>query len=224
MASIQANPQGSSPLEGVSRAEASLKTWNRCGVDGPGMENRDFAWEEAILKATIIDKDDKYQRNAVRCNRGFFNPSRIFMPAEFNSFGIRFLYPENWTLLERDEEESDQGATLDLPGGGFFALEMTHSGDVQAVTDRVVDAIANDYDAIERENLTLDVLPEGTPVTDLRFYYLDLLIVSRVVVLSLKSAIDEEALLVLQLQAESRDFDKNEAVFAAILKQIVDAD
>ena len=145
------------------------------------------------------------------------------MPAEFNSFGIRFLYPENWTLVDREEGEGNGGATLDLPGGGFVSLEMTHGGEVDQVIERVVTAIANDYDAIERENLTLEVLPAGAPVTDLRFYFLDLLIVSRVVVLPVRPEGDEDALLVLQLQAESRDFDKNEPVFAAILKQIVDA-
>jgi hypothetical protein len=50
---------------------------------------------------------------------------------------------------------------------------------------------------------------------DFRFYYLDLLITSRLVIVA-----TDEATLVVQMQAESRDFDANEMVFAAILKQI----
>lgn len=150
------------------------------------------------------------------------------MPAEFNSFGIRFLYPENWTIVDREEGESDEGVTLDLPSGGFVSMELTAADQTEHVVERVVKAIANDYDTVEREDFSLDLLPAGTPVTDLRFYYLDLLIISRIVVLPIKRdapgpLMPGPSVLVMQLQAESRDFDKNEPVFAAILKQIVDA-
>ena len=159
------------------------------------------------------------------------------MPAEFNDFGIRFLYPDNWTVAERDEEEGGQGLTLDLPSGGFVSIELTTTGAVDALIDKIVQAIAADYEDLEREDVSLELLPEGTPVTDLRFYYLDLLIISRIVVLPVPSGqaglaqpervgldpvLEDEEVLVLQIQAESRDYDQNEAVFAAILKQIVD--
>lgn len=149
------------------------------------------------------------------------------MPAQFDSFGIRFLYPDNWTVAQRDEAEGEDGVTLDVPGGGFVSLELTRADEVEALIDRIVSAISADYEDLERDELTLDVLPEGTPVTDLRFYYLDLLIVSRLVILKdiaepVGGDPGGENVLIIQMQAESRDFDKNEAVFAAILKQIVD--
>lgn len=146
------------------------------------------------------------------------------MPAEFHSFGIRFLYPDNWTLVDREDDEGDRGATMDLPGGGFVSLELTEAAKAEQVIERVIDAITNDYETVERDDLTLDVLPVDTPVTDLRFYYLDLLIVSRLVALPVDRGSVNPSVLVIQLQAESRDFDKNEPVFAAILKQIVDSD
>ena len=144
------------------------------------------------------------------------------MPAQFDSFGVRFLYPDNWTVADRDEEEGDQGATLDLPTGGFISLELTHADAVDDLVEGIVRTIAAEYDDLEREESHLEVLPESTPVTDLRFYYLDLLIVSRLVFLKPPSDELGENVLFIQMQAESRDFDKNEAVFAAILKQIVD--
>lgn len=144
------------------------------------------------------------------------------MPAQFDSFGVRFLYPDNWTVAEREETEGDQGTTFDLPSGGFVSLERTRASEVEELIDRIVKTIAADYEELEREDLTLDVLPENTPVTDLRFYYLDLLIVSRLVVLAMQAAGEDQQVLVVQMQAESRDFDKNEPVFAAILKQIID--
>ncbi|QEG02042.1 hypothetical protein Mal15_61250 [Stieleria maiorica] len=145
------------------------------------------------------------------------------MPAQFDSFGIRFLYPDNWSVADRGEDEGDQGATLDFPGGGFFSLELTGAEAVGPLIDRIVSTIAADYEDLEREDVTLDVLPAGTAVTDLRFYYLDLLIISRIAVLKQGNDSSPDDVLLVQMQAESRDFDKNEPVFAAILKQIADA-
>ena len=140
------------------------------------------------------------------------------MPLQFDSFGLQFLYPDNWTLADRDEQEGDQGATLDLPGGGFFAIEQVDTDSVEELVDGIVKAIAADYEDLEREDTSLEVLPSEALVTDLRFYYLDLLIVSRLVILTVPGQRDQR--LIVQMQAESRDFDKNEAVFSAILKQI----
>ncbi len=50
------------------------------------------------------------------------------MPATFDSFGISFLYPENWKPVERSEAEGQEGVTLELPAGGFFSLEREHEG------------------------------------------------------------------------------------------------
>lgn len=145
------------------------------------------------------------------------------MPAQFDSFGIRFLYPDNWTVADRGDEEGDHGSTLDLPSGGFFSLELTLADEVGGLIDRIAGTIAADYEDLEREDVVLELLPEGSAVTDLRFYYLDLLIISRIVVLTPQVHGAGDDMLVVQMQAESRDFDKNEPVFAAILKQIVDA-
>ena len=145
------------------------------------------------------------------------------MPAQFDSFGVRFLYPDNWKVVDRAEDEGDRGATLDLPSGGFVTIERTNVDRVEELIDGIVNTIAADYEDVEREEVTLQVLPENTPVTDLRFYYLDLLIVSRLVVLNSIGDEEDANALVIQIQAESRDFDKNEPVFAAILKQIVEA-
>ena len=145
------------------------------------------------------------------------------MPAQFDSFGVRFLYPDNWTVADREEEEGDRGTTLDLPSGGFVSIELTNADEVEELIDGIASTIAADYEDLEREEVTLDVLPESTPVTDLRFYYLDLLIVSRLVVLKPTGDEADDNALLIQIQAESRDFDKNEPVFAAVLKQIVEA-
>ncbi|MEO1618475.1 MAG: hypothetical protein AAFV88_21665 [Planctomycetota bacterium] len=145
------------------------------------------------------------------------------MPAQFDAFGIQFLYPENWKTVQREEGEGDQGVTFDLPSGGFVSIEQTRSVSEEELIGRIVDAISEEYDELEQERVHLDVLPEEMAATDFRFYYLDLLIVSRVVVVPAMDVPGDDTMLVIQIQAESRDFDENEVVFAAILKQILDA-
>lgn len=179
------------------------------------------------------------------------------MPAQFDSMGLRFLYPDNWTVAPSEETESSSGvgATLDIPGGGFLSLEWTPAADVDEMISRIEATICEEYEEVERENTQWDLVSPDTPVIDLRFYYLDLLIQCRFVLLTNLPAAeriaaqqvfsqrtasesgDQDAgatpslaaftqgdhpVLVAHLQAESRDFDKNETVFAAILKQITE--
>ena len=138
------------------------------------------------------------------------------MPATFESFGIKFLYPENWTVLDREDDEGDTGLTLELPGGGFLSIEVVDpSSDPETLIDSVADALKAEYDEIEREPITLDGAGPGESATDIRFYYLDLVVISRVILMPMDSG-----MLLVQFQAESRDFDANEKVLEAILVQV----
>jgi hypothetical protein len=138
------------------------------------------------------------------------------MPATFDSFGIKFLYPDNWKEIERPEDEGGDGVTLELPTGGFFSLEKEREGQlVEEIIEEVADSIAEDYEEIEREEVLTNGATPNERAIDFRFYYLDLVIVSRLIIL-----IAEGRTLILQMQAESRDFDENELVLSAIMKQI----
>ena len=141
------------------------------------------------------------------------------MPATFESFGIKFLYPDNWKEIERPEDEGGDGVTLELPTGGFFSLETDHEGqEPEEIIEDVANSIAEDYEEIEREDVSLEAVFLKERAIDFRFYYLDLLIVSRLVILNAGGR-----RLILQMQAESRDFDENELVFSAILKQLCES-
>ena len=138
------------------------------------------------------------------------------MPATFDSFGIKFLYPDNWKEIERPEDEGGDGVTLELPTGGFFSLEKEREGQlVEEIIEEVADSIAGDYEEIEREEVPMNGATPNERAIDFRFYYLDLVIVSRLIIL-----IAGGRTLILQMQAESRDFDENELVLSAIMKQI----
>ncbi|MEM9587823.1 MAG: hypothetical protein AAGA03_11130 [Planctomycetota bacterium] len=137
------------------------------------------------------------------------------MPATFDDFGLRFLYPDNWTLAEREEDEG-RGATLNLPGGGFLSIEANESQySDQQLVEAIAATFAEDYEDVEREPVTLPEANEDEVSFEFRFYYLDLLVQSRVILIDLA---DERWMI--QIQAESREFDENELVFAAVLKQL----
>ena len=138
------------------------------------------------------------------------------MPVTFDSFGVKFLYPDNWTEVDRPEEEGKEGVTLELPSGGFFAIERVSTDDLaERVIEDVADSFAEDYGDVEREEIHLGGSVEQETAVEFRFYYLDLLIISRLAIVEVNGM-----KLVVQMQAESRDFDENERVFAALLQQL----
>jgi len=134
------------------------------------------------------------------------------MPATFDHYGLRFLYPDNWESVV----DPEGGVTLQMPSGGFCSILREETTHCEAeILNQIVATIRADYGEVENEPLPIDdFLAEGV-ATDLRFYYLDLMIVSRVVIAPLNGQ-----RFVIQFQAESRDFDANEAVFSAIIKQL----
>lgn len=138
------------------------------------------------------------------------------MPATFESFGIKFLYPDNWKTVAREEDEGSDGVTFELPSGGFFTLEREREGQLaEEIIEAVADSISEEYEEVEREQVRLEGAAADERCVDFRFYYLDLLVISRLIVMPV-----DGTTLVIQMQAESRDFDENELVFSAILQQI----
>lgn len=156
-------------------------------------------------------------------------PVPILMPATFESLGLTFLYPDNWVIAERAAEDGIDGATLELPSGGFFSLERvdrlgpdrvpTAEDDVREETliASIEKLIVDEYGKVEREEWPEQKLEQADRVVDLNFYYLDLLIISRLIFIGLA-----DGKFVIQIQAESRSFEENELVFAAIMKQLQD--
>ncbi|TWU43063.1 hypothetical protein Q31b_21000 [Novipirellula aureliae] len=134
------------------------------------------------------------------------------MPATFEHFGLRFLYPDNWVSVV----DPEGGVTLQMPNGGFCSILREETTNSEAVIlDQIAAAIGADYGEVEKELLPIDAFLDEGVAADLRFYYLDLMIVSRLIIAPL-----DGQRFVIQFQAECRDFDANEAVFSAIIKQL----
>ncbi len=138
------------------------------------------------------------------------------MPATFDDFGIRFLYPDNWVVAGRSDDTGTPGVTLELPTGGFVSVERADTSlPEDELLDEVAKTVAKEYDEVEREEIELEDSALSERAIELRFYYLDLIVMSRIILLTAG-----DLRLLVQFQAESRDFDANELVFDAILKQL----
>ena len=96
------------------------------------------------------------------------------MPAVFEQDGIRFQYPENWSL-ERGEHDSGWSVTVQSRDTAFLSLSYhTDQSDMAALADSALDAMREEYDELETDP-ALETLA-GLPAIghDVRFYSLDL--------------------------------------------------
>ena len=147
--------------------------------------------------------------------------TKIAMPGSFNGCGVQFLYPENWTVTDQTEEEGGQvcGVTVESPLGAFFSLNRYPNVTLpKSVIDQATEAMRGEYNPIEVVPYEAEDGFVQEAATELSFYYLDLLIVCRMVAI-----VDRGDVLLVQMQGENRDFDSLEPVFLAMLKSLRDS-
>lgn len=138
------------------------------------------------------------------------------MPATFDEYGVRFMYPDNWEISERAASEESVGVTIESPDGAFFSLNRYHrQTNPESLNDQVIAAMQAEYDEVEVVPYVAADANEGETGSELNFFVLDLLVTVRILVIP-----DGNDLLLLQIQAENRQFDKHEMVFEAMLKTL----
>lgn len=139
------------------------------------------------------------------------------MTVTYDRLGIRFMYPEGWNITEDNVTDSPRNITMESPGGGLWELIVyDEPRDADELADEVVTAMRNEYEGIE-------VSPWRTQLGDveavgynLYFYHLDLLINSR----TLAARFGDRTVLLLW-QAEDREFEQLEPVFAAMATSLL---
>ena len=134
------------------------------------------------------------------------------MPAVYENFGVRFLYPENWSLLDEEIDEWPRTVTVQSLNTSFWSIHLFPPHfEPDDMVKQVIETIKEMYGDLE-------VLPAeetygGTDTTgvDIAFFYLDLLVEAKIRYLETPSGT-----LVWHYQAESREFEEMEPVFQAI--------
>jgi hypothetical protein len=139
------------------------------------------------------------------------------MPAQFNSLGISFQYPDNWTLDDSDARLGRKSVTVYGPGGAFWSVTI-HVGhaDPNEVSAAVVEAMKQEYDSLEAEPVEETISDRSLLGFDLAFYCLDL--TSTAWVRSLRVA---KTTYTIFCQAEDREFAQFRMVFLAMTTSLL---
>src|SRR5262245_25910935 len=139
------------------------------------------------------------------------------MPAVYQQFGIRFLYPENWSVLDEETDEWPRTVTLQSQETGFWTLQAypPEYNAKQAVL-AVVDSIREVYPDLEVLPAKETIADTETKGVDIAFFYLDLLVEAKIRCVKTPSGV-----ILWHYQAESRELDKIEPVFQAIATSLL---
>ncbi len=139
------------------------------------------------------------------------------MPAEFNRSGIRFQFPENWTLDENDARGGQSSVTVYSPAGAFWSVSRhAVSTDPKQLAEAVVQAMQEEYKDLEVSEASDSVAGRQMIGYDLDFFYLDLVVIARVRCLQ-----TESGTYAVFCQAEDSDYDRLGAVFLAMTTSLL---
>lgn len=139
------------------------------------------------------------------------------MPALFERFGVKFLYPENWSLMDLEVNDWPRSVTVQSRETGFWSLHVYPPlQEAEPILEELVSAISEGFSDLEVLPATEQIGDTSTTGVDLAFFYLDLLVEAKIRYVHTPSAT-----LVWHYQAESREFEQIEPVFQAIATSLL---
>lgn len=136
----------------------------------------------------------------------------------YQGIGVRCMYPENWNLIEDTEDGETTGFTLESPTSAFMTVsEYPWNVSPRSAVESSAAAMTAEYEEVEQLEFEPQLSYRGQVLQDcrgidLQFYYLDLLVTSRVIAFTV-----ERKTYLIQIQAEDRDFTTLEQVFQAMI-------
>ncbi len=139
------------------------------------------------------------------------------MPAVYQQFGVRFLYPENWSVLDEETDQWPRTVTLQSQETGFWTLQVyPPDQDAKAAVLAVIESIREVYPDLEVLPAKETIADAQAKGVDIAFFYLDRLVEAKIRCVKTASAV-----ILWHYQAESRELDKVEPVFQAIATSLV---
>lgn len=134
------------------------------------------------------------------------------MTAVFEQHGIRIQYPENWKLEQRQAGDRAIEIQIVAPSGAFWSLMAFDKGvDCDQLMEQVLKSFQEQFESAEWSPVAELIGDFNTRGFDSFFFCLDLLISNRMRCLE-----SGDHQLLLTWQAENREFEEIEPVFAAI--------
>ena len=140
------------------------------------------------------------------------------MTAVYEKHDVRFMYPENWRLSEDNDGRVPWEISLETPEGGLWSVSIFPAEtDPQDLIKKSVEALKQQYEDVEVNELTTDFSGFQSTGFDAYFYCLDFLVTAQIRVIQA-----ERYTYVFYDQAESREFDNNSQVFQAIATSLLE--
>jgi len=141
------------------------------------------------------------------------------MTAIYEQSGLRFMYPENWVLDNRDDMGRPWSVSVHSPTGAFWSLTVLDGpDDLKQLASQTLQAIQEEYQESSFESITADDEVAGHTMTghDINFFYLDFLVSAKLRAFR----IGHHNCTVL-CQAEDRDFGNLQQIFEAITYSLI---
>jgi hypothetical protein len=137
------------------------------------------------------------------------------MPATYEGFGLRFLYPENWQISEEQTDDA-WSVYVQSPGTGFVQV-IGHRGrpSVEEMLNSTIAALQEDYPDLEVEAVGERIAGRSVQGRDVRFISLDL-----ITTCWLRCFRTPEATLMILCQVHDQEADQLEPVFRALRRSL----
>ena len=138
------------------------------------------------------------------------------MLGQFNKFGIRFAYPEDWAIVDEEDSQWPRRVSVQSPNSGYWELQVYPPDFRPAdLSDQTLEAFREEYDDLDSERVHEEIMDHPTMGYDLDFFCMDLLVTCQVRSFTLGGQT-----LLLICQAESREFETRREVFEAITRSL----
>ncbi|REK15835.1 MAG: hypothetical protein DWQ37_08440 [Planctomycetota bacterium] len=139
------------------------------------------------------------------------------MPAQYDKLGIRFLYPDNWTLDEEEALAGNRSVSVHSPGGAFWSITLHDASiDPGELVSAALATLKEEYQDGEATPASDKIGGEAISGYDLNFFYLDL--TNTALIRGFRAG---NASCLVLCQAEDREFAAVEPVFRAMTTSLL---
>ena len=140
------------------------------------------------------------------------------MIATFDHFGLRFQYPENWSITDESSDDWPKSVSVQSPGSGFWSVMQYDLGtDHVALLDETLQEMRTQYEDLETSVISEVFDEQDVLGYEMFFYCLDFLVCAR----ALTVRADDGKVYLILWQAEDREYAQVEAVFRAITTSLL---
>ena len=149
--------------------------------------------------------------------RGDTSQSLHAMPEVFEKLGVRFQYPENWTVETEEDAAGRQTISVYSPGGAFWTVVLQPAGTDPVELARVTLAtMQQEYEELDSESVREKFGQIELFGFDVNFYCLDLTNTAWI-----RAAQTDSATYLILCQAEDREFGEVAPVFRAMTASLL---